>query len=242
MLNGYAARGTSAAATSVSLLLVEPDPVLAEYVEARLREAVPTLGVTHCDTLGSARAYLSGTVFDAVCTADELPDGSGLALLELLDTLRVATPCFVRAQSGRAEAARQAGATACLTLDAPGESEAFAEIARQLAARAGDEEQPSTSVHPFLPARLEPTDAEGWLEALRLETGAVAHAINNPLTVITGNAQLLCEMARLTGLDPAVAKPIEDIEVAARQLSGALEHLAALRQQLAEVLGSDDGL
>lgn len=237
MLNGHAARGP-ASEQPISLLLAEPDPFVAEFIEQRLRRTLPALAVTRCDTLAAARAYLSGTVFDAVCTAAELPDGSGLALLDVLSTLQAGVPSFVR--TGEVTAGQIADAAACFALET--DDSAFAHMEYQLGCLAGTHQNGVGLVGSEEPVAPEPIEAAGWLEALRLETGVVAHAINNPLTVITGNAQLLREMARTADLDPMVAKPIEDIEVAAQQLSGALERLAALRQQLADVLGSDDTL
>lgn len=56
----------------------------------------------------------------------------------------------------------------------------------------------------------------------------VTHDINNPLAVISGNAQLLLELARALELDPDVAKPIQDIEAASQQLAGMVARLNAL--------------
>ena len=78
------------------------------------------------------------------------------------------------------------------------------------------------------------------LEELRAEAGAVAHAINNPLTVITGNAQFLLEIARTEQAGSPIVAPIEDINAAAQQLSDALTRLSALRERIAHALGTDD--
>ncbi|MCH7639908.1 MAG: hypothetical protein IH855_10685 [Bacteroidetes bacterium] len=82
--------------------------------------------------------------------------------------------------------------------------------------------------------------ATAMLEELRAEAGAVVHAINNPLTVITGNAQFLMEVARTEQTDSPIVGPIEDINAATQQLSDALARLSALRERIASALGKDD--
>jgi|GEM_PF-4468111 len=58
----------------------------------------------------------------------------------------------------------------------------------------------------------------------------VNHDINNPLSIISGNAQLLLELARAMGLDESLIQPMRDIDEAcqrASQLLGGLVELAA---------------
>lgn len=56
----------------------------------------------------------------------------------------------------------------------------------------------------------------------------VTHDINNPLSIISGNAQLLLELARVLDLDPDVAKPIRDIEEASQRLADMVSRLNSL--------------
>lgn len=225
----------------VTLLLVEADGERAERLERHLAGALPGLVATRCGTLAAARAYLAGTAFDAVCTADELPDGAGVALLELRDALGLRAPVFVWPRQARRSPAARPRVTraACFVLDSEGEAEAAAAVARALGGHAPEADE-DVAAGPEEGATK--GEATVLLEALRAETGAVAHAINNPLTVIAGNAQLLGELARMGGLDATLARPIEDIEAAAQQLSAALGRLAVLRQRIAASLGVADRL
>lgn len=238
-VNGIVA-GSGTPSTLVTLLLVEPDAGLAEQMERHLAHTLPGLVATRCETLASARAYLAGSAFDAVCTADELPDGSGLSLLDLREGLHLKAPFFVRTRRNGAATARaeEAGAAACFVLTEEEDGAAAAsEIGRHLE-RSGFGQAPDDAPAPD----HELVDPHALIEALRSETGIVAHAINNPLTVIAGNAQFLLEMARAGGLDPGFAQPIEDIEAATHQLAEALDRLAELRQRIAAALGSADRL
>lgn len=71
---------------------------------------------------------------------------------------------------------------------------------------------------------------------------AVTHDINNPLAIISGNAQLLLELSRLLDLDPDVAKPIQDIEEASRRLAAMVGRLSALREALPNDSAGGDGV
>ena len=231
------AAATETVPMSAHLLLVEPDADLADRLTQQLADALPGVLTTHCESLAAARAYLAGTAFDAVCTADDLPDGSGLDLLTLRDELGLAAPVMVRTQLNgvfRTEA-KQAGAAACFSFD--GQSTEAVEMLTRVLGR------PSSAVAGTeSPRALADSDAAALLEALRAETGVVAHAINNPMTVITGNVQFLREVAQTSDVDPLLTGPIDDIGAAAEQLSEALNQLAALRQRIAAALGTSDRL
>jgi signal transduction histidine kinase len=219
----------------LTLLLVEADGGRAERMAHHLRRALPGVVATRCASLASARAYLAGTAFDAVCTAAVLPDGEGTALLDVRDALGLRAPVFVWTPGGglRPDRARVVAA-ACFHLDGADEASAADAIGRALG---GGSAEPGAA-----PDEAPTALASGLLEALRAETGAVAHAINNPLTVIAGNAQFLGEMARTEGLAPVLVRSIEDIEAATQQLSDALDRLAVLRQRIADALGVSDRL
>ena len=79
-------------------------------------------------------------------------------------------------------------------------------------------------------------------DALRDMVTEVAHDINNPLAIISGNAQLLLELARMMDLDPDVAKPIGDIEEASRQLAQMVRRLDVVKEALADAPAGGDGI
>ena len=80
-------------------------------------------------------------------------------------------------------------------------------------------------------------DATAALEHLRGELGRVAHALNNPLAVIAGNAQLGLEMARATGADASVADALETIGAAASEMERLFSEIAGLRARVDRALG-----
>lgn len=132
----------------------------------------------------------------------------------------------------------KAGVTACFALTP--EYESLDAIASELSRVLGMTDDLNTEAEGTEVSQISAEAATAMLEELRAEAGAVVHAINNPLTVITGNAQFLMEVARTEQTDSPIVGPIEDINAATQQLSDALARLSALRERIASALGKDD--
>ncbi len=71
------------------------------------------------------------------------------------------------------------------------------------------------------------------IETVRSTVANVKHEINNPLAIISGNAQLLLELARLMDLDEELVKPIRDIEEASLRIGQSLEELDRIKELIA---------
>ena len=82
-------------------------------------------------------------------------------------------------------------------------------------------------------AGLDAADLAERLRRLSDEVGRLYHDVNNPLAVISGNAQLLLEIGTSEGLSSDVMEPVADIEVAAQRLVAVLQRLARLREDVA---------
>ena len=84
-----------------------------------------------------------------------------------------------------------------------------------------------------LAARLSRTgggEAGGALAEVRDELSRVAHALNNPLAVIAGNAQLGLEMASAIPTDATITEALGAIRDAASDLEALFSDVAALRR------------
>ena len=80
-----------------------------------------------------------------------------------------------------------------------------------------------------------PLVAEGYdvgMRAMSEEIVRLHHEVNNPLAIISGNAQLLVELARAMDVDEDLLGPIRDIEEASRRLTDSLRGLARLRDHV----------
>jgi len=69
-------------------------------------------------------------------------------------------------------------------------------------------------------------------EALHDVLSEIIHDVNNPLSIIHGNAQFLIEIAKEEGEDGPVQEALRDIHDATNQLSKRLERLEELRDTL----------
>lgn len=72
------------------------------------------------------------------------------------------------------------------------------------------------------------TDVEHVNELL----SQVIHDINNPLAVISGNAQFLTEMSEMMPLEPVMLKALGDINEAVLTLNERLAQLMHLRTEM----------
>jgi signal transduction histidine kinase len=70
------------------------------------------------------------------------------------------------------------------------------------------------------------------LQEIRSSLSTVFHDANNPLAIISGNAQFLLELARTMQLDEELIQPIRDIDEASRRVADSLKELEQIRVEL----------
>jgi len=196
----------------VHLLLVGPE---ADRLAGPLAAALPGLDVTPVATASAARAYLSGSRFDAVAVRHDTDGGEKVR--EVAEGLGVARVLVYRP-----------GSVAALAADVGPRLGLAPLVAAPRAPRAPRGAAPEGA---GLPA-----DVHEALVGLRAEIGQVAHDLANPLAVVAGNAQLGAELARGLGTDPAIGQAFADIEEAGQTLAARLGQLAALRTRLDALL------
>lgn len=98
------------------------------------------------------------------------------------------------------------------------------------------------AVAPSAPGLHAPIDSVAMLSDLRAELARAIHDVNNPLAIISGNAQLLVELAHALELGDEIAIPIRDIDEASRVLDERLRQLSLLREEIANALGQGDSI
>lgn len=69
------------------------------------------------------------------------------------------------------------------------------------------------------------------------ELSRIAHALNNPLAVIDGNAQLALELSKALGVDASVISAIEDIQGGSHALGALFADIANLRGRIDALTG-----
>ena len=70
-------------------------------------------------------------------------------------------------------------------------------------------------------------------ENISSRISSAQHDINNPLSIIIGNAQLLVELARAMDLGDDIIQPAQDILDAGQRISGSLEELDEIKEAIA---------
>ncbi|MEM1054121.1 MAG: histidine kinase dimerization/phospho-acceptor domain-containing protein [Bacteroidota bacterium] len=202
-----------------SLLLAHSD---ADALAEAMERATKGLQIAPCDSLVAARAHLVGTRFDAILASAVLPDGPSASLLELDVAV---PPLLARADDARQrdEAARAGASFAFVAEPDPGVLAAVATWALGV---------------PAAPAPTPPAsgDEQTHLQTVADDLAHLAHAINNPLAVIVGNAQLARELQSVSPDDAMVREAISDIETASRELVALMDEMQALRRRVDEAL------
>lgn len=74
------------------------------------------------------------------------------------------------------------------------------------------------------------------IRRLRRELGRVFHDANNPLAIVSGNAQFLLELGKSMNLGRDLVQPIEDIEEASERVAAGLRDIATLRDRIEDYL------
>ncbi|WP_022835428.1 histidine kinase dimerization/phospho-acceptor domain-containing protein [Salisaeta longa] len=64
------------------------------------------------------------------------------------------------------------------------------------------------------------------------QLATVYHDLNNPLSIISGNAQFLLELCREADLDEQFVRSVEDIQEAADRMGTSLQRLMQIRKDL----------
>ena len=72
-----------------------------------------------------------------------------------------------------------------------------------------------------------------FIEELSARISSAQHDINNPLSIIMGNAQLLAELAQAMNLGDDILQPAKDILDAGQRISDSLEEFDEIKEVIA---------
>ncbi|MEM1093682.1 MAG: histidine kinase dimerization/phospho-acceptor domain-containing protein [Bacteroidota bacterium] len=68
------------------------------------------------------------------------------------------------------------------------------------------------------------------LTEIRAKASKVYHDVNNPLAIISGNAQLFLELSSILGADEDLVQPVRDIDAASARMAELLRGLIDIKQ------------
>lgn len=78
------------------------------------------------------------------------------------------------------------------------------------------------------------TESPESTEEIHEVVASVYHDLNNPLSIISGNAQFLLELSREEDLDDQFVSSARDIQEATQRMAESLQRLTRLREHLKE--------
>lgn len=224
---------------SYRLLLVgENEDDVAAIEDAVLQDS-PSVDIYHAGTIAEALSLLSTTYFDAVLVDHELPDGDCFDLLDFNLDVGISLPVVVLSRYGHenvAISAMKRGASDCIRKELDARHVETLSLRLQEAMHRHQLMQQSTE-------RSRRLEQKKLLESLRTTVASVKHEINNPLAIVSGNAQLLLELTSLMDLDEELVKPIRDIEEASSRIAESLNKLSNIKELIArDYLNGEESL
>lgn len=77
-------------------------------------------------------------------------------------------------------------------------------------------------------------ESQASLDEVRETVSSVYHDLNNPLSIISGNAQFLLELSREAEVEDQFVSSVQDIQEAAQRMSESLDRLTRLKKELEE--------
>lgn len=90
---------------------------------------------------------------------------------------------------------------------------------------------------PRFESDVDPVDV---IKSLRQILSKVFHDTNNPLSIVSGNAQYVLELGKAMDLDEEVIQPVRDIEEASERVAEYLRDIQRVRDGLDRYLESVD--
>lgn len=78
------------------------------------------------------------------------------------------------------------------------------------------------------------SESDNSMEEVREAVSSVYHDLNNPLSIISGNAQFLLEISKEEELDDQFLSSVRDIREAAQRMADSLHELTRLKEELKE--------
>lgn len=77
------------------------------------------------------------------------------------------------------------------------------------------------------------------LHDIRKRLSRIHHDMNNPLSIVSGNIQLLQELSQALTVNDDFSGPLHDIEQSVDQLAASIDELMVIRNLLAQLVKED---
>ena len=88
---------------------------------------------------------------------------------------------------------------------------------------------PTDRTETAIDAAIEPVEL---IKVLVRTLSRIYHDTNNPLAIVSGNAQFLLELSKTMDVDEDLLQPMQDIEEASERVAQGLKEISRLRDDL----------
>ncbi|MEM6644847.1 MAG: histidine kinase dimerization/phospho-acceptor domain-containing protein [Bacteroidota bacterium] len=207
----------------MTFLVVAEAKTWAADLSGVLERALPTVSATVVPAMSEAHVFLSASAFDAVFLVASAPDAwddeaHDAFIRQWVDQVPMVL-VIPEASTRVAVEALRAGFVD--VLERADLSRSAAEIGMRILAALQQRSPEGGKNEQALTERL----AE-----IRAKASKVHHDVNNPLAIISGNAQLFLELASILGADEDLVQPVRDIEAASVRMADLLHGLMDIKQ------------
>ena len=210
----------------IHLLLVEDNKADTILVRAKLQDKIPTIQITNVDSLKAAEEALNFEVFDIVLCDHMLPDGLGTDFLDYVQAEGFELPFVLLTGTGRESLAVDAMKKGAYDFVRKENDQSHLDqlpFKLQEAIRQHQRKEQNRTL-----AMQE--EQSRMLSTIRSTVATVNHEINNPLAIISGNAQYLLELCKTIEVDSEMVKSVSDIEEASRRIAESLRKLGGIKK------------
>jgi len=208
------------------LLVVEDNDLDAQRIEQVIQRESAGVTLHQVRTFAQACSRLADTPVDLILVNHELSDGDCFDLLAFLLDNAIMLPVIVLTRYGHEDialAAMKAGASDCIRKELDQRHLDLLPIRLQEALH-----RHRAKLQAFDGLRRQ--EHVRMVETVRAMLAAVMHDINNPLSIISGNAQLLLELTQLMETNDDLVKAIRDIEEASTRVTDSLGKLNGIKE------------
>lgn len=208
----------------LSILIIEPLEENSLQISEALQKEIGAISIRRAGSLGEASETLDNGWADLVLVAQTLPDGTSLDVLSLAREAMVPIPVVVHLPEIDEELQlRYEREGAACSICGPLQPRAWVYPVRMLSSLARHLGRVRRHLQE---SRLEQLRV---YDSIRATVSRVNHEINNPLSIISGNVQLLLELTRAMDLEEEILKPLEDIEEASERVARLLKGLSEIK-------------
>lgn len=206
----------------MNFIVVAEEQTWAEDLSGILEATLPIVNSTVVLSVEEANVFLSASTFDAVFVAHKSQDAWGEELYD----------AFIQDWSDR---------TPLILVAADVTTRGIVEALRAGFVEVFDETDLIRNTQELgmriLAAMQQRPTREGStshlaerLEEIRAKASKVYHDVNNPLAIVSGNAQLFLELSNILGADEDLVQPVRDIDAASMRMSELLRGLVEIKQ------------